>query len=310
MIVLLINAARSLPSCPVNLSVTPNLGFWSGVLNGGDCVRLLINVPVSDYYAYIVLSASADILITRYYIREDGKTWDIAYEGITPTLPSVERIGAGAATFVFSPITNGTNFSLTYTDLTTLRCDRVTISNANDWRFSFNSSTIQPNKTCLLSGAAGNKTLKLRLGSCPNCEVFVYSDQILSFSENVYTDLSLGVNAVLVTIGPKTSGTPDVGALTLNLTSDAEPPAYNASIDLPTEGILLPRRPLPQLSGHSDVYLLIVLGFVSFVLQLLTGHVIFKECLKEPDDDATMAPAASPAGFTQAIRYVDNNIAD
>jgi hypothetical protein len=300
----------AVPSCQTSLTVIPSVGFWSGVLNTTDCVKLFLNGTTPNYQAYTVLAASGDIHITRYYAREDGKTWDIAYEGITPTIPSVERIGNTPTTFVYIPIENNTNFSLTYADLESHRCDRLTINNSVHWDFSFNSSTIEPNKTCLLSGAAGLKTLFLNIGECPDCEISVLTDTILNFTQNVTGHYRLGLNAVLITVAPIRSGTPSLSSFVAELTSDAPSPAYAAYIDLPTEGVLFPQNPLPTLSGRSDVYVLIGLGALSFLLQILTGYVLFKECGKPPVEDATVLPTASPTGFTQAIRYVDNNFAD
>jgi hypothetical protein len=304
MLFLFLHASFAIPFCRHNFTTSAFLGYWSGILFSGECVRLFSNATGRRQQVYSVFSSSTDIQVDQYYLRDDSYTWDIAYRGIG-TSPAIDRIDQAPTTYVYTAIQDSTSFSVTYGDLHDLRCYRLAISTRLGWRTSVNLTALNGTSSCFLAGAAGTKTLNFTIGQA-GARVAFYTDK-LSDPEWVKGDGTVGIgdHPVLVHV----SGSD--GRVEIDITSKGTAGWEETEIDFPTEGLLqsnLPHlNPLPK----TEVVVIIAIGLLSFLLQIITGYILFKEChLTGADEDATVVPAPSPTGFTQAIRYVDNNIAD
>jgi hypothetical protein len=102
-----------------------------------------------------------------------------------------------------------------------------------------------------------------------------------------------------------------LASVTGSITSPGWTSIRHTGVEWATEGMLLPPVQTRINKSSGDVYLLIGIGLFGFALQIMTGFVLFKECRKEEgEEEVPAAPTQSPTGFTQAIRYVDNNIDD
>jgi hypothetical protein len=303
-------------SCPYNDTLNESLRSWTGSLNGSDCFALTVDAGAS-LASYSLFAASEEITVQRY--TRLGERLEIAESATTPGVSPFDRV-FGPSVYVYRPANRSGQFSITFGDIVQHRCNHVIVDNANPQiveltRDAQNGTMTNFTKTCLVT-VVPNVTAQLSIGGlCQECAVVnIY----VGWDKNLPTPfanatssgpIAIVVDApapvlVVVLFSELGEGPIDV---TGNITSPHWKSIRHVGVEWATEAMLLPPLKTGVSTASGNIYLLIGIGLFGFALQIMTGFVLFKECKKE---EQSTAPTPLPTGFTQAIRFVDNNIDD
>jgi hypothetical protein len=275
--------ANSLQKVNVNLQESASVWYGSG----------------NDSFIFM-LSSDNEIAIRE--SRNDSNVNDMC--GTTPDIPRYGRSGGAPVNFTFTALTD-TNFTMTYGDISSFRCDSVILDDRNPFLWAI--TKLDSGRTCVIVAMNGEQTI---IGTMEKCEICPVVDVYAGSSARIvrltgpssFDGKSNETDPIVVVISPADDREPDFEGFHFTVTSSLDPYVIQSHIEWNSAWAANPPEPKIIVRDIGNICTISGIGVMGFLVVLMSARILYKELTKKKQKSVVLS-LGSQLMFSKSVQY-------